>query len=170
MSSSSPKRTVNQQSSPTPLVARNACVVLSVFRGSLLPAINAFWPLAKRDGYFQRGASAVFEPITPRNARQQDKRTHRIASAAPSTMAELAATSRAHSIDRRGLPHRLGSGKVAVLFGAEWDPPSQQLTQLLTEAATKKTYGGVKLATADADQCEAPGGRLRRPRPYRHYS
>ena len=70
-------------------------------------------------------------------------------------MAELASAAELTALTDEASLTALGSGKVAVLFGADWDPPSQQLTQLLTEAANKKTYGTVKLATADADQCEA---------------
>ena len=112
----------------------------------------------KRDGYFQRGARACFELITPRKT--SEAAGQRGQSAAPlqpaaSTMAELAATTELTALTDEASLTALGSGKVAVLFGADWDPPSQQLTQLLTEAANKKTYGTVKLATADADQCEA---------------
>ena len=70
-------------------------------------------------------------------------------------MAELAAAAEITALTDEASLNALGAGKVAVLFGADWDAPSQQLTQLLTEAATKKTYGTVTLATADADQCEA---------------
>jgi len=80
--------------------------------------------------------------------------SHRCAPAL-STMAELAAAAALTALTDEASLTALGSGKVAVLFGADWDAPSQQLTQLLTEAATKKTYGTVTLATADADQCDA---------------
>lgn len=69
-------------------------------------------------------------------------------------MAELAATAPTALTDEASLT-ALGGGKVAVLFGAEWDEASQQLTQLLTEAAATRSYGSVTLATADADACEA---------------
>ena len=63
-------------------------------------------------------------------------------------MAELASAAELTALTDEASLTALGSGKIAVLFGADWDPPSQQLTQLLTEAANKKTYGTVKLATA----------------------
>ena len=47
-------------------------------------------------------------------------------------MAELAATAELTALTDEASLTALGSGKVAVLFGADWDPPSQQLTQLLT--------------------------------------
>ncbi|KAH8061576.1 protein disulfide oxidoreductase [Aureococcus anophagefferens] len=49
----------------------------------------------------------------------------------------------------------LGKGKVLVLFGADWDEPSQQLNQLFAELARLKKHPSVTLASADAEECEA---------------
>ena len=49
----------------------------------------------------------------------------------------------------------LGKGKVVVLFGADWDEPSQQLNQLFAELARLKKHPSVTLASADAEECEA---------------
>lgn len=46
------------------------------------------------------------------------------------------------------------SGKVAILFAADWDDASQQLAQLFEASCSAGTYSGVRLATADAEACD----------------